>query len=83
MDCRGTHSFFYTVWSTLLACFLANGGEVGSHISVSGVGQLRKFFPGGAAWHKPELLLQDVCTLSCAGNTNLSSGNDHYHKNFH
>lgn len=62
-------------------CFLANGGEVGSHVSVSGVGQLRQLLPGGAARHRPELLLQNVCTLRGAGNPNLPSGNNQYPRN--
>lgn len=57
-------------------CFLANGGEVGSHVSVSGVGQLRQLLPGGAARRRPELLLQNVGALRCAGNPDLPSGNN-------
>lgn len=62
-------------------CFLADGGEVGSHVSVSAVGQLRQLLPGGAARHQPQLLLQDVCALGRAGNPDLPSGNNQHLRN--
>lgn len=57
-------------------CFLADGGEVGSHVSVSGVGQLRQLLPAGAARHQPQLLPQNVGALRRAGNPDLPSGNN-------
>lgn len=55
----------------LLACFLANSRDVGSYVSVSGVGQLRQLLRGGAARHETQLLLQNVCALGSTRNSHL------------
>lgn len=67
----------YDIWypvccvCAVLARFLAHGGEVSSHVSVSVVGQPRQLLRGGAARHTTQLLLQNVRTLGSARDSHL------------
>lgn len=61
------------VLSRPLACFLAHGGQIGSDVSVSVVGNPRQLVGGGAARHRTQLLLQDVGALGGTRNPHLQA----------
>lgn len=66
---------FRAVGRCWLACFLAYCRDVSSNVSMSGVGQLRQLVCGGAARHRAQLLLQNVCTLGGSGDSHLPAFN--------
>lgn len=70
-DCRMHQRCRSSAWRRLRACFFANSCEIRSHVAVSRVRQLQQLLGAGAARHRAQLPLQNICPLRTAGDPHL------------